>query len=62
MAKGDCVASEGGYRCDYVVTVTNMGKDPYNGPIEIDEQFSFLPSSAKFSPEWSRPKVGGNFH
>ena len=62
VAKGDCVASEGGYRCDYVVTVTNMGKDPHHGPIEVDEQFSFLPSSAKFSPEWSCPKVGGIFH
>ena len=59
VAKGDCVASEGGYRCDYVVTVTNMGKDPHHGPIELDEQFSFLPSSVKFSPEWSCPKVGG---
>ena len=62
VAKGDCVASEGGYRCDYVVTVTNMGKDPHHGPIEIDEQFGFAPSSAKFSPEWSCPRVGGTFH
>ena len=36
VAKGDCVASGGGYRCDYVVTVTNMGPDPYKGPIKIE--------------------------
>ena len=44
VAKGDCEASEGGYRCDYVVTVTNMGTDPYKGPIKLDEQFGFAPS------------------
>jgi uncharacterized repeat protein (TIGR01451 family) len=62
VAKGDCVASDGGYRCDYVVTVTNMGEDPHNGQIVVDEQFSFAPSSVKFSPEWHCPKEGGVFH
>ena len=59
VAKGDCVAAAGGYRCDYVVTVTNMGKDPHNGQIVVDEQFGFAPSSVEFSPEWHCPKVGG---
>ena len=62
VAKGDCVASEGGYRCDYVVTVTNMGEDPHNGQIVVDEQFGFAPSSVKFSPEWRCPQDGGGFH
>ena len=61
VAKGDCVASEGGYRCDYVVTVTNMGKDPYHGPIEINEQFGFAPSSVTFSPEWGHEGGGASY-
>ena len=50
------MAAEGGYRCDYVVTVTNMGKDPHNGQIVVDEQFGFAPSSVVFSPEWQLPE------
>ena len=60
MAKGDCEASEGGYRCDYDVTVTNMGPDPYKGPIKVDEQFGFAPSSVTFSPEWGCIGGGAN--
>ena len=43
VAKGDCEASGGGFRCDYVVTVTNLGPDPYKGPIKISEQLGFAP-------------------
>ncbi|MGH6833453.1 MAG: hypothetical protein ACRECM_10625, partial [Methyloceanibacter sp.] len=31
VAQGDFVASDGGYRGEYVVTVTNMGPDPHKG-------------------------------
>ncbi|MGH6803379.1 MAG: hypothetical protein ACREC3_08425 [Methyloceanibacter sp.] len=61
VAKGDCVASGGDYRCDYDVTVTNMGPDPYKGPIKINEQFGFAPSSVKFSPEWGHAGGGANY-
>ena len=60
-AKGDCVASAGGYRCAYKVTVTNMGPDPYKGPIEIDEQFGFAPSSVTF-PGWGHTVDGAIHH
>ena len=50
VAKGDLR----GFRrrlsaCEYVVTVTNMGPDPYKGPIKISEQFGFAPNAVKFS-------------
>ena len=61
VAKGDCVASDGGYRCDYAVTVTNMGPDPYKGTLKILEQFGFAPSSVKFSPGWGRVGGGANY-
>jgi hypothetical protein len=61
VAKGDCVASDGGYRCDYTVIVTNMGPDPYKGPIEINEQFGFAPSSVTFSPEWGHEGGGASY-
>ena len=62
VAQGDCVASDGGHRCDYTVRVTNEGPDPYKGPIKIDEQFGFAPSSVKFSPEWGHSGGGANYH
>ena len=61
VAKGDCVASNGGYRCDYKVTVTNMGPDPYKGPIKVNEQFGFAPSTVTFSPAWGHSGGGANF-
>jgi hypothetical protein len=61
VAKGDCVASDGGYRCEYKVTVTNMGPDPYKGPVKVSEQFGFAPSSVKFSPEWGHTGSGAKF-
>ena len=62
VAQGDCVASEGGYRCDYTVKVTNEGPDPYKGLIEIDELFGFAPSSVTFSPEWGHSGGGASYH
>jgi hypothetical protein len=61
VAEGDCVVSDGGYRCDYKVTVTNMGPDPYKGPIEIDDQFGFAPSSVTF-PGWGHTVDGAIHH
>ncbi|HET7211676.1 MAG TPA: hypothetical protein VFI85_08040, partial [Methyloceanibacter sp.] len=52
VAKGDCEASEGGFGCDYVVTITNMGPDPFKGPIKISEQVGFAPKSVSFSAPW----------
>jgi hypothetical protein len=62
VAQGDFVASDGGYRGEYTVTVTNMGSDPYKGPIEIDETFGFAPSSVTFSPEWGHSGGGSSYH
>lgn len=53
VSKGDCVAAGDGFRCDYTVTVTNTGPDPYHGPLKLDEQLGFAPTSVSFSPEWS---------
>ena len=61
-AKGDCVAADGGYRCDYVVEVTNTGPDPYKGPIVISEQLGFAPNSVKFSAPWGCPGGGASYH
>ena len=61
VAKGDCVASGGGYHCDYAVTVTNLGPDPYHGPVKISEQLGFAPSSVTFSPPWGCTGGGASF-
>ena len=45
VSKGDCVASGDNFRCDYTVTVTNTGPDPYHGPLKLNEQFGFAPTS-----------------
>jgi hypothetical protein len=60
-ANGDCVASAGGYRCEYTVRVTNMGPDPHKDEIVLEEQFGFAPSSVTFSPEWTPAGSGSSF-
>ncbi|HXG78386.1 MAG TPA: hypothetical protein VNJ31_03475 [Methyloceanibacter sp.] len=61
VAKGDFVAAEGGFRGEYVVTVTNMGPDPYKGPIVVDDTFGFAPSSVVFSAPWGCTGGGASF-
>ena len=56
-SKGDCVPAGGGFRCEFVVTVENMGPDPYHGPIKLGEQLSLNPQSVTFSA--SRGCFGG---
>jgi hypothetical protein len=51
-SKGDCVPAGGGFRCEFVVTVTNEGPDPYHGPIKLGEQLSLNPQSVSFSSSW----------
>ncbi|KAB2910850.1 MAG: hypothetical protein K8F92_19005 [Hyphomicrobium sp.] len=61
VAKGDCVAADGGYRCEYKVTVTNLGPDPYHGPLKVSDQLGFAPTSATFSPPWGCTGGGASF-
>ena len=52
ISNGDCVASGDNFRCDYAVTVTNTGPDPYHGPLKLNEQLGFAPASVTFSAPW----------
>ncbi|MGE3528744.1 MAG: hypothetical protein AB7G54_04870, partial [Methyloceanibacter sp.] len=61
VAKGDFVPSGGGYRGTYVVTVTNLGPDPYKGPIKLSEQLGFAPGSVTFSAPWGCTGAGANY-
>ncbi|HXG78787.1 MAG TPA: hypothetical protein VNJ31_05570, partial [Methyloceanibacter sp.] len=61
VAKGDFVAADGGFRGEYVITVTNMGPDPYKGPITVDDEFGFAPTSAVFSAPWGCVGGGASF-
>jgi hypothetical protein len=56
-SKGDCVVAGIGFRCEFVVTVKNLGPDPYHGPIKLSEQLSLNPQSVSFSAPWGC--VGG---
>ena len=31
VSNGDCTPVAGGYRCEWTVTITNLGPDPYQG-------------------------------
>jgi hypothetical protein len=37
VATGDCVKGGSGYECSYKITITNMGPDPYKGPINLTD-------------------------
>ena len=36
-ATGDCVKAGSGYECSYKITITNMGPDPYKGPLNLTD-------------------------
>ncbi len=61
ISKGDCVAAGEGFRCEYTVTVTNTGPDPYHGPLKISEQLGFAPTSVSFSAPWGCPGGGASY-
>ena len=62
VAKGDCVASEGGYRCDYAVTRHQYGSRSLSGRRSRSSSSSALRrSSVKFSPAWGRVGGGANY-
>ncbi len=61
VSKGDCVAAGNSFRCDYTVTVFNMGPDPYHGPMKLDEQLGFAPTSVSFSAPWGCPGGGSSY-
>lgn len=53
VSKGPCVQSGNGWRCDFTVTVTNTGPDPYSGPITVEDTFATAPQSVSFSAPWT---------
>ncbi|MFA6139734.1 MAG: hypothetical protein WC684_03345 [Hyphomicrobium sp.] len=61
LSKGDCVASGDNFRCEYTVTVTNTGPDPYHGPLKVSEQLGFAPTSVAFSAPWGCPGGGASY-
>ena len=61
VSNGDCVASGDNFRCDYTVAVTNMGPDPYHGPLKLNEQFGFAPTSVTFSAPWGCMGGGASY-
>ncbi len=61
VSNGDCVASGDDFRCDYTVTVTNTGPDPYHGPLKLNEQFGFAPTSVTFSAPWGCMGGGASY-
>ena len=61
VSNGDCVASGDNFRCDYTVTVSNTGPDPYHGPLKLNEQFGFAPTSVTFSAPWGCMGGGASY-
>lgn len=53
---GACVAGGLGFVCDYVVRVTNLGPDPYLGPIVVNDRLPADPAGAVMTfanvPPW----------
>ena len=52
ISKGDCVPAGDGFRCEYMVTVKNMGPDPYHGPIKLGEQLASHPHVGNVLGAW----------
>ena len=61
VANGDCQSSGDQYTCGYDVTVTNMGPDPYKGPVKLDEKFGLAPQSVTFGGDFACNGGGANY-
>ena len=61
-AKGPCKPSGGDFTCDYEVTVTNTGPDPYKGPVKLDEKFGAAPVSVTFGGDFTCNGGGANYN
>lgn len=53
VSNGDCTPVAGGYRCEWTVTITNLGPDPYQGPVNLTETFGIAPTSVTFGAPWN---------
>lgn len=61
-AHGDCEAKGNNkFECGYDVTVTNMGPDPYQGPVKLDETFGTAPQNATFDGDFTCNGGGANY-
>lgn len=60
-ATGDCEASGDQFTCGYDVTVTNVGPDPYKGPVKLDEKFATAPQSVTFGGDFACNGGGANY-
>jgi hypothetical protein len=61
VSKGDCVVAGTGFRCDYTVALINTGPDPYHGPLKVNEELGFEPTSVSFSAPWGCAGGGSSF-
>jgi hypothetical protein len=61
-AKGPCKPAGGDFDCEYAVTVTNTGPDPYKGPVKLDEKFGLAPTTIAFNGDFTCAGGGANYN
>ncbi len=61
VAKGPCVKNGASWRCDYDVTLTNLGPDPLTSVIKLEETFSATPTALTFDAAWDCSGGGTNY-
>ncbi len=60
-AKGPCTKAGDGFTCEYDVTITNTGPDPYQGPVRLDEKFGTTPTNVTFNGDLTCAGAGADF-
>ncbi len=61
VAKGPCIKNGASWRCDYDVTLTNLGPDPLTSVIKLEETFSATPTALTFDAAWNCSGGGTNY-
>lgn len=61
IAKGPCEAKSGAFACAYEVSITNMGPDPFEGPVKLDEKFGRAPASVSFNGDLTCAGAGADY-
>ncbi len=61
VADGPCTEDGDKYRCGYTVTLTNTGRDPFKGRIDVTDTFSTAPVDVTFPAGWDCSGAGANW-
>ena len=61
VSRGDCIKTGNSWSCSFDITITNVGPDPFKGPVKIAETVGGNPTNVSFGGDLKCSGSGGSF-